>query len=187
MGFAWWFFKGGNTQNRWALVGDFSKGGIHKTDEFWWVIFQRGEYTKPMDFGMFFLLLLKIKRSGRLFRQIRHTITPDGKIWLYRKNDWFFLPFCSSFCKKLRSSLVFFFGGLWFEKISFFLLNQKEFGHLWKSIKCRLGSCSAINFLTPWLHYNGPRGKCLFFEAFHTFQKRDKQFRTYLKQERRKT
>ena len=24
------------------------KGGVHKTDGFWWVIFQRGEYTKPM-------------------------------------------------------------------------------------------------------------------------------------------
>ena len=59
-----WFFKGGSTQNRWALMGDFSKGGVHKTDGFsWvifqgvhetdgfsWVIFQRGEYTKPMVF-----------------------------------------------------------------------------------------------------------------------------------------
>ena len=43
-----WFFKGGSTQNRWVLMGDFSKGGVHKTDGFWWVIFQRGEYTKPM-------------------------------------------------------------------------------------------------------------------------------------------
>ena len=34
---------------------DFSKGGVHKTDGFWWVIFQRGEYTKPMGFnGWFF-------------------------------------------------------------------------------------------------------------------------------------
>ena len=33
---------------------DFLKGGVHKTDGFWWVIFQRGEYTKPMGFGMFF-------------------------------------------------------------------------------------------------------------------------------------
>ena len=58
-----WFFKGGSTQNRWALMGDFSKGGVHKTDEFWWVIFQRGEYTKPMDSdGVWnvFLLLLQI-------------------------------------------------------------------------------------------------------------------------------
>ena len=23
---------------------------VHKTDGFWWVIFQRGEYTKPMAF-----------------------------------------------------------------------------------------------------------------------------------------
>ena len=99
------FFKGGSTQNRWALMGDFSKGGVHKTDGLWWVIFQRGEYTKPMGFdGWFFkggstqnrwalmgdfskggvhktdglwwvlefvLMLLKIKRPGRLFRQIQ--------------------------------------------------------------------------------------------------------------------
>ena len=45
-----WFFKGGSTQNRWVLMGDFSKGGVHKTDGVWWVIFPRGEYTKPMDF-----------------------------------------------------------------------------------------------------------------------------------------
>ena len=31
----WWFFKGESTQNRWALMGDFSKGGVHKTDGFW--------------------------------------------------------------------------------------------------------------------------------------------------------
>ena len=37
-------------------MGDFSKGGVHKTDGFWWVL-------------EFFLLLLKIKRPGRLFRQ----------------------------------------------------------------------------------------------------------------------
>ena len=34
---------------------EFSKGGVHKTDGFRWVIFQRGEYTKPMAFdGWFF-------------------------------------------------------------------------------------------------------------------------------------
>ena len=33
----------------------FSKGGVHKTDGFWWVIFQRGEYIKPMaSEGWFF-------------------------------------------------------------------------------------------------------------------------------------
>ena len=71
-------------------MGDFSKGGVHKTDGLWWVIFQRGEYTKPMAFdGWLFkggstqtdgfgwalekiLLLLKIKRPARLFRQIRY-------------------------------------------------------------------------------------------------------------------
>ena len=106
MGCDGWFFKGGSTQNRWAVMGDFSKGGVHKTDWLWWVIFQRGQYTKPMGFdGWFFkggstqnrwilmgdfskggvhktdgfwwvlecfLLLLKIKRPGRLFRQIRY-------------------------------------------------------------------------------------------------------------------
>ena len=29
-----WFFKGGSTQNQWVLVGDFLKGGVHKTDGF---------------------------------------------------------------------------------------------------------------------------------------------------------
>ena len=54
----WWviFKGGGSTQNRWGLMGDFSKGGVHKTD----------------GFGIVFLLLLKIKRPGRLFRQIRY-------------------------------------------------------------------------------------------------------------------
>ena len=50
-----WFFKGGSTQNRWPLMGDFWKGGVHKTDGFCWMIFERGEYTKPMTFdGWFF-------------------------------------------------------------------------------------------------------------------------------------
>ena len=47
-------FKGGSTQNRWALMGDFSKGGLHETDGLWWVIFQRGEYTKPRAFDGWF-------------------------------------------------------------------------------------------------------------------------------------
>ena len=69
-----WFFKGGSTQNRWVLLDDFSQGGVHKTDGFYWMIFHRGEYMKPMGFDGFWnflLLLLKIKRPGRLFRQIR--------------------------------------------------------------------------------------------------------------------
>ena len=37
-----------------AVLADFSKGGVHKTDGFWWVIFQRKEYTKPMAFGGWF-------------------------------------------------------------------------------------------------------------------------------------
>ena len=55
MGFDGWFFKGESTQYRWVVMGDFSKGGVHKTDGFWNI----------------FLLPLKIKRLGRLFRQIR--------------------------------------------------------------------------------------------------------------------
>ena len=35
-------------------MSDFSKGGVHKTDESWWVIFQRGEYTKPMSLDVWF-------------------------------------------------------------------------------------------------------------------------------------
>ena len=50
LGFDGWFFKGGSTQNRWILMCDFSKGGVHKTDGFRCVIFQRGEYTKPIVF-----------------------------------------------------------------------------------------------------------------------------------------
>ena len=44
------FSKGGvhKTDGLWWVM--FSKGGVHKTDGFWWVIFQRGEYTKPMGF-----------------------------------------------------------------------------------------------------------------------------------------
>ena len=38
-----------------SITVNFSKGGVHKTDGLWWVIFQRGEYTKPMGFdGWFF-------------------------------------------------------------------------------------------------------------------------------------
>ena len=38
MAFDGWVFKGGSTQNRWVLMGDFSKGGVHKTDGFRWVL-----------------------------------------------------------------------------------------------------------------------------------------------------
>ena len=51
-----WFFKGGSTQNRWVLMDDFSQGRVHKTDGVWWVIFHRGEYTKPMGFDGFWNL-----------------------------------------------------------------------------------------------------------------------------------
>ena len=49
-----WFFKGRSTQNRWLLMGDVFKGGSTQNR---WVL-------------ELYLLLLKIKRSGRLFRQI---------------------------------------------------------------------------------------------------------------------
>ena len=62
--------KGGSTQNRWLLMGDFSKGGVHKTDGSWWVIFQRGEYTKPMGldgFWNFFYCFWKLNAWGVYF------------------------------------------------------------------------------------------------------------------------
>ena len=69
-----WFFQGGSTQNRWLLMSDFSKGGVHKTDMFWWVMFSKGGvHTMAFDeFWNVFLLLLKIKLPGRLFRKIRY-------------------------------------------------------------------------------------------------------------------
>ena len=90
--------KGGSTQNRWLLMGDFSKGGVHEIDGLWWVIFQRGKYTKPMAFDgfeMFFLLLLKIKRPGRLFRQIRYSSISTFSIfssllWFFDFDFWVF-------------------------------------------------------------------------------------------------
>ena len=84
-----WFFPGGSTQNRWILMGDFSKGGVHKTDGFWWGIFQRGEYTKPMAFDGFwnvFLLLLNVKRPGRLFQKIQWLTWPK-RSWSKRHNN----------------------------------------------------------------------------------------------------
>ena len=65
MDFDGWFFKRGGgeyTQNRWILMDDFSEGGVHKTDGFWWVIFQKGgggeKYTQNrwilMGFGICF-------------------------------------------------------------------------------------------------------------------------------------
>ena len=65
-----WFFKGGSTQNRWVLMGDFSKGG--STQNRWILMgdFSKGGVRKTDGFWNF-VLLLKIKRPGRLFRQIR--------------------------------------------------------------------------------------------------------------------
>ena len=70
MDFDGWFFTGGSTQNRWALMGDFSKGGVHKTDGLWWVIFAKGGVHKNRWVLECFSLLLKIKLPGCLFRQI---------------------------------------------------------------------------------------------------------------------
>ena len=53
----------------------FFKGGVHKTDGLWWVIFQRGGVHKTNGFWRVlkcFSLLLKIKRPMRLFGQIRY-------------------------------------------------------------------------------------------------------------------
>ena len=51
MGFDGWFFQRGEYTKPMGFDGWFFKGGggVHKTNGFWWVIFQRGgEYIKPM-------------------------------------------------------------------------------------------------------------------------------------------
>ena len=63
-----WFFKGGSTQNRWALMGGFSKGGLHETDGW----FFKGGSTQNRWVLEFVLLSIKMKRPGRLFWQIRY-------------------------------------------------------------------------------------------------------------------
>ena len=77
-----WFFKGGSTQNQWVLMDDFSKGGVHKTDGFLWVVFQRGEYTKPMGFEgfwNFFYWFRKLSARGVYFgkygNQVKNILT----------------------------------------------------------------------------------------------------------------
>ena len=45
-------------------MGDFSKGGVHETDSFWGMIFQRGEYTKPMAFDGFWNLFHCSEKLG---------------------------------------------------------------------------------------------------------------------------
>ena len=60
-------------QNSW-----FSKKRVHKTDGFWWVISQRGEYTKPMAFdGWFF-------KEGST--QNRWVLTSFGMFFFASKN-----------------------------------------------------------------------------------------------------
>ena len=72
-----WFFKGGSTWNRWVLMGDFSKGGVHKTDGLLMGDFSKGGVHKTDGVWWAlecFLLPLKIKRSGRLFRQYGNVV-----------------------------------------------------------------------------------------------------------------
>ena len=60
--------KGGSTQNRWLVMGDFSQGGVHKTDGVRWVIFQRGSTQNRrvlMGFRMCFYCFWKL--SARAF------------------------------------------------------------------------------------------------------------------------
>ena len=71
-----WFFKGGvhKTDGFWWVI--LQRGGVHKTDGLWWVILQRGGGSTQnrwllMAFEMFLIAFKKIKRPGRLFRQIR--------------------------------------------------------------------------------------------------------------------
>ena len=99
MGLNGWFFKGGSKQNRWISMDDFSKGGSTQNQ---WVVmgdFSKGGSTQNRWVLECFLLLLKIKRSGRLFQQIRYfywkSCRKMGKI---EKNDeekvfgfWFLL------------------------------------------------------------------------------------------------
>ena len=50
-------------------MDDISKGGVHKTDGFWWVIFPRGEYTKPMGCVGFWKVFYRFENlSARLLR-----------------------------------------------------------------------------------------------------------------------
>ena len=95
-------FQRGEYTKPMAFDGWFSKGGVHKTDGFWWVIFKGGSTQNQWAFdGWFskggstqnrwafdgfwnvFLWLLKIKRPGRLFRQIRYFhLFQDASLWL---------------------------------------------------------------------------------------------------------
>ena len=117
-----WFFKGGSTQNRWALMGDFSKGGVHKTDSFWWVIFQRGEYTKPMGFdGWFF-------KGGST--QNRWVLMGDFSKGGVHKTDgfWWVIFQRGEYTKPIA------FGGFW--NVFLLLPKIKRPGRLFWQIRC---------------------------------------------------
>ena len=91
MAFDGWFFKRGSTQNRWALDGRF---------------FQRGEYMKPMGCDGFwnaFCLVLKIKRPGRLFRQIRYFHWKSCRKMGRIERKWRGKSFCFRFLLSLIS------------------------------------------------------------------------------------
>ena len=77
-------------------MGEFSKGGVHKTDGFCWVIFKggstqnrwvvmgdflKGGVHETDGFWKFVLLFQKIKRPGRLFRQTRCKEEKQKAIW----------------------------------------------------------------------------------------------------------
>ena len=45
-------------------MGDFLKGGVHKTDGFWWVIFKEGGgYIKPMAFNGFWNVFFIVSKN----------------------------------------------------------------------------------------------------------------------------
>ena len=62
-------------------MADFSKGGVHETDGLWWVIFQRGEYMKPM--GSYKWFFKGGTTQNQTFRNYK--IGVDG-VW--RKNSY---------------------------------------------------------------------------------------------------
>ena len=63
------YVDGHRTRN-WCLCPALTR----KTDSFWWMIFKGGSTQNRWKFLKCFLLLLEIRRPGRLFRQIRSLI-----------------------------------------------------------------------------------------------------------------
>ena len=89
------FFKGGSTQNRWLLVGDFSKGGVHKTDGYWLGLDEKTSNTfvksnrsnKFTDFAT---------HNRRLFWQIRHRLHP--RLQRSKRNPSIYTPATKFYC-----------------------------------------------------------------------------------------